>query len=308
MQETLIVFALILLTSLIFKKLYGNSDNVKEGINAVVFNVMLPALCVKTFAVAKIDYALLFVPAIAWLVILFCTAIGFITARIVSRFFLLFDNEIGVLVLVSAFGNVLYLGAPVLATLYGQEAVKYALVFDFLASTPLVWTLAAFIASYYGDKGGFSLRSSLKTIIGLPPLWGIAIGAGINVAGFQIDGLLLKFFDMLGCAVTPLMIFSIGLSLKIPPIKYAFVLIPFVFIKLFIAPLMAFYITGIFPLDEIARKSAITESAMPVMVLLLIVSARYKLNESLTALAITLSTALSFISLPFVAYMLDRYI
>ena len=48
-------------------------------------------------------------------------------------------SEKGVLILSAAFGNVSYLGLPVLTGLYGYEAAKYALFGDLLASTPLLW-------------------------------------------------------------------------------------------------------------------------------------------------------------------------
>ncbi|MCX8069527.1 MAG: AEC family transporter, partial [Thermodesulfovibrionales bacterium] len=110
-----------------------------------------------------------------------------------------------------------------------------------------------------------------------------------------------------GDTVTPLMIFTIGLSLKTPTFKYAVILLPFLVIKLIISPLVAFYITGLFPLNEIARKSIIMESAMPVMVLISVLTAKFKLNESLTALSITLSTLISFITLPLIAHLLEFF-
>ena len=48
-------------------------------------------------------------------------------------------SETGVLVIGATFGNITYLGLPVLTGLYGNEAAKYALFYDLLATTPLLW-------------------------------------------------------------------------------------------------------------------------------------------------------------------------
>jgi predicted permease len=307
MFDTLITFAIIFAASLLFKLLRVGSNAVKEGINKVVLNVLLPALGVKTFSWADTDPSVLLVPASAWVVVVLTTLIGLLTVKVIKLFFTVSFEETGVLIILTAFGNVLYLGVPVLEALYGVETVKYALLFDLLATSILAWTLAAFVASYYGDRKPLSLRGSIKTIVTLPPLWGIIVGVLLNLTGLRPEGALLKTLDMLSCAVTPLMIFSVGLSLTMPSVKHSLLLIPFLVIKLILSPLIAFYVTGFIGMEGIARKATVMESAMPVMVLLLIISDRYRLNMPLTALAITMSTALSFITLPLVAYLLERY-
>ncbi|MCX8026720.1 MAG: AEC family transporter [Thermodesulfovibrionales bacterium] len=308
MFDTLIIFAVIILISLVFKSLYGKTDNISEGIHAVVFNVMLPALCIKTFSTTKLDHSLIFEVVSAWLIILGTLLVGFVVLRVFRLFYSPPSQDIGVMLAITSFGNVLFLGAPVLTGLYGSEAFRHAVVFDFFATTIILWTVGAFIACNYGERKEFNLKSSIKNIALLPPLWGIVIGVVINLSGFQLDKPVLKGLTMLGDTVTPLMIFSIGLSLKIPTLKYSLILIPFLVVKLILSPLLAFYVTGLFPLNEIARKSIIMESAMPVIVLFAVVAAKFKLNETLTSLAITLSTAISFITLPIIAHLLEALI
>lgn len=306
MSETIISFLVILISGVILKLLTNNPDTLKDTINIIVMKILLPALCIKTFSSSKIDMSILLVPASAWIIIISSTVIGFLILLVMKNFLRLEDSEIGVLVLVSSFGNLIYLGVPVLNALYGESAITYGIIYDLLAGTILAWTLGAFIASYYGDKTAFSMKNSIKTILTLPPLWGIFIGIGLNVAGIVLPPFIRYSLEMLSSGVTPLMIMSIGLSLRLPNIRHTVSLIPFVLIKLIVSPLIAFYISGLLGLQSIARKSTIMESAMPVMILLLMISNRFKLNESLTAFAITMSTVLSFITLPILSNILER--
>lgn len=308
MNETLISFLIILISGIALRLFINNTDSIKDSINTIVIKILLPALCVKTFSTHTLDITILLVPASAWMIILSCTAIGFLVLMILKRFVELDDREIGVLLLVSSFGNLIYLGVPILHTLYGESAISYGIIYDFLAGTILAWTLGAFIASYYGDRAAFSLSNSIKVILTLPPLWGIFLGIILNISGIQLPNFVKNTLNMLSSAVTPLMIISIGLSLGLPNVKHIVTLLPFVFIKLVVSPLIAFYISGLLGLQSIARKSTVMESAMPVMILLLVISNRFRLNEALTAFAITMSTVLSFITLPIISKILERLV
>lgn len=306
MNETIVSFLVILLSGVALKLLTTNPDTIKDSINIIVIKILLPALCIKTFSTNRIDISILLVPASAWVIIISSTALGFLTLLLIKRFLSLDDSEKGVLILVSSFGNLIYLGVPILNVLYGESAITYGIIYDLLAGTILAWTLGAFIASYYGDRKAFSLTNSLKTILTLPPLWGIFIGICLNVLGIQLPQLIKHALNLLSGGVTPLMIMSIGLSLTLPNVKHTLALLPFISIKLVVSPLIAFYVSDVIGLQSIARKSTIMESAMPVMILLLMISNRFRLNEPLTAFAITMSTVLSFITLPILSNILER--
>ncbi|HIJ60834.1 MAG TPA: AEC family transporter [Nitrospirae bacterium] len=308
MHETLYPFALIALIGVIFKRLYGNTELIKHSINVVVINVFLPALCIKTFARISLDREMLLVPVFAWLIILFSLTIGIFLSFLTQRLARIDKKDLGILIISSSFGNVLFIGVPVLNALYGSESIKYALLFDYFATSLIIWTLGVFILTYYSDKNSFSIKSSIKTILSLPPLWGIAIGLLLNLTGISLDNYIIESLDLLSKTVTPLMIFSVGLSLTLPNLKNILILLPFIITKLLLSPFFAIMITALFDFDASAKKAVIMESAMPVLLLLLIIVNRYKLNEQLTALAITISTVLSFFTLPFWAKVIEVYV
>lgn len=310
MFETLGAFAIIILISIIFRWFFSSKTQaILESIHTVVFNVTLPAMCIKTFATASLEHALIYEIISAWLITLATLAVGLIAVRVLKTFHpTVPSRDLGVLVLITGFGNVLYLGSPVITGLYGKEAFIYAVSYDFFATTLIILTVGSFIACKYGQNKGFDLKTSLQNIIKLMPLWGILVGLCINLAGIKLNDTILKSLTMLAETVTPLMMFCIGLSLKVSSLKSAKVLLPFLIIKLFVSPLIAYWITGLLPMTELVRKTVIMQSAMPVMVLVAVITARFKLNESLTALAITISTAISFITLPLTASILEAKI
>ncbi|MBT9537796.1 MAG: AEC family transporter [Nitrospirae bacterium] len=161
MHNILLSFGLIILTGVAFRRLrIGglDADSLRHAINITVLNIFLPALCINIIYTSKIDMEMLLVPATAWITIISTLLISFSVYTFLGRKMHIRRSEKGVLILSAAFGNVSYLGLPVLTGLYGYEAAKYALFYDLLASTPLLWLVGAPMASRYGENKKLKVR------------------------------------------------------------------------------------------------------------------------------------------------------
>jgi predicted permease len=304
MHETLLSFGLIILAGAAFRRLRiggMDPDRVREAINALVLNLFLPALGVWAMYRAHIGREAVLVPITAWLTTLLSLALAYVTYRVLAPWLRLRPAEHGVLIIAATFGNVTYLGLPILQELYGDGAIKYALYYDLLATTPVLWLVGAPVAAHFGSGKKFDIRTSLRTILTLPPLWGIAAGMGLNLAGAPLPGFVLKALEMMGGLVVPLMIFSIGLALTLPRVQRPVAVVPALVIKLGLVPVISFSAAKALGLSGIALSSCLLEGAMPTMVLSLLVAAMFGLDVSLAALVIVLSTFISFFTLPLMA-------
>jgi predicted permease len=305
MYDTLFSFVLIILVGALFKS-FGvgkeNAESIRKTINITVFNIFLPALCVKTVYLSKIDRELFLVPAVAGITVLSSLLLSFGVYHFLGKKIGLKASETGVLIISATFGNVTYLGMPVLTSLYGEEAAKYAIFYDLFATTPLLWLVGVPLATRYGD-GKIAITDSLKNIISLPPIWAIIIGMILNFFDIPLTNLLMKTLDMFSSLVILLMIFSIGLTITIQKIKNIPIVIPAIIIKLVIVPFISFIIASFIGLKEKALSSCIIEGAMPTMVLSLLISAQYKLDTQLSAFIIVVTTILSFFTLPIVIHL-----
>ena len=105
---------------------------------------------------------------------------------------------------------------------------------------------------------------------------------------------------MLGGAVVPLMLFALGLSLRWSSWQssYLVILPPVIVIQLFAMPLIVAFASIGLALPQPLLSGAIIEAAMPSMVLGLVICDRFKLNTELYALAVTITTALSMLTIP----------
>lgn len=303
MQEILFPFGLIILAGVALRRIRPagfDPDLVRQAVNACVLNLFLPALCIKTLYQSELDLETFLVPAVAAVTTMAALGIAALLYAMTGKRMHIEGREKGVLLLAAAFGNVTYLGLPVLTGLYGSGAAKYALFYDLLATTPLLWLVGASLAARYGEGRNLDLAESVRTIVSLPPVWGIFAGMLLHQSGAHLPGVVLKTLEMLGGLVVPLMIFSIGLALTLPKVAHAYAVVPAVVIKLVLGPAIAYVTARLFGLDGIALGASGIEGGMPTMVLSLLVAARFRLDVPLAAFVIVVTTVLSFFTLPLV--------
>ncbi|MBF0566897.1 MAG: AEC family transporter [Nitrospirae bacterium] len=307
-------FALIIIAGIAFRllKVGGlSSVDVRNVINVLVLNVFLPALSIKIFYGSVVDVETILVPLTAVAVSGAALATAFLAywalGKAFGRVLHLNQSQKGALIIGAAFGNTTYLGLPVIVEVFGQKAAKYVLYYDLMAATPLIWIVGVQIANLYGGKKGISLNESAKTLLSLPPIWGIVIGMALQFFHVPLPAFVLKAIQLLGDLVVPLMIFSIGLALRVPRVGHAYVAVPAVVVKLLLCPLAAFFCAKWMGIGGVALGSCVIEGATPTMVLSLLIAARFNLDVPLSAFLILVTTALSFFTLPAAIYLAGRF-
>lgn len=301
MHQTILSFFFIIASGLIFRILKPGgieAEDLRRSINTAVFNLFLPALCIKVMAKAQLSFETVTVPLNAYLTLATMIFINFLFFRVLGNKFKLSNQEIGALILTATFGNTTYLGLPVITGLYGENTAKYVLYYDLLATTPFLWTVGARFSAYFGGENSPSMIETGKKLFSLPPLWGIVIGILINILNIPLPVFIFKAIEMLGMVVVPLMIFSIGLSLSFIKAGHTFTVVPVCIFKLFLSPFIGYSLGRLMGLSDLTLNIVTLEAGMPSMVLSLLVASIFKLDVVLTAFSIVITTLVSFISLP----------
>jgi predicted permease len=208
--------------------------------------------------------------------------------------------QTGAMILAAAFPNVTYLGLPVLEQAFGSWSRSVVIQIDLFATAPLVFTFGIAVARYYGTRQEEKPKS-LFGFFNTPPFWAAFLAVVLNlnkvILPIWLEGLLQKMSG----AVAPLMIFSLGLALSwtaIRPRNLPYIL-PVVGLRLLLLPWAAMYIADVVNLQNQFKAAAVLDLAMPSMVLGVVFCDRYGLDSALYATAVTITTALSLLSLPF---------
>jgi len=267
----------------------------RQVLTTVVYYLFLPALILDVLWKADIglhsfEFSLLGVSGI-----LLSLLIIWLIAHSLK-----FDRpQMGAVLLAASFPNVTYLGLPVLEQTFGSWARSVAIQIDLFAAAPLVFTVGIMISRYYGEDEGE--HRSMLAFLNTPPFWVAFVAVILNLnhisAPLWLEGTLQK----LSAAVVPLMLFSLGLALSWNAIRLKNVpyIIPVILIKLFLMPLIVLEMVTYLTMNEEFKAAAVIDMAMPSMVLGIVFCDRYKLDSSLYAMAVTVTTLFSILTLPF---------
>jgi malate permease and related proteins len=276
----------------------------RHVLSTVVLHVFLPALAFGLIATAHADRSFFAIPLAAAATVLLCTAAGFVFYKLVPGFRGISRPAFGSILLAAAYGNVTYLGLPVITEVLGGGEAYVAILYDLLASTPILFTIGALISARFGSGKTASLAVSLKRVLLLPPLWGVAAGIAVHLTGVAVPQLLLDTAAIMGKAVVPVMIFTVGLALDFRDLKRLGIAVPALAIKLVLSPFLAWWIGSQLGVSGPTLKALTMEAAMPVMVLSLVVADEYDLDVPLAATSIAVSTVALIFTMPLMMQVL----
>ncbi len=298
MHSTLIQMSLLMACGIgwrIFKPGGLSAEYTRHVLTSFVYYLLLPAMVLEVLWTSELGKR-----AFNFMLLGFSTILlGMLATWLVGHLFRLENKRLGAIIL-AAVPNVTYLGLPVLEQTFGHWARSVAIQIDLFSAAPIVFTLGIMVARHYGE--GFSDgHQSPLSFLNAPPFWAAATAVLLNLTGqtppFWLTGVLQK----LSAAVVPLMLFSLGLALswRAVTVRNIPYVLPIVLIKLFIMPFFAIMLVSHLPMDGSYKAASVLDLAMPSMVLGVVFCDRYRLDSSLYAMTVTVTTALSLLTLPY---------
>lgn len=265
-------------------------------LTTVVYYLFLPAMVLEVLWMADIglqsfQYTLLGVASIIFAIL---------CIWLVGVLFKFGNKRLGALMLAAAFPNVTYLGLPVLEQTFGSWARSVVIQLDLFAAAPFLFTVGIMLARHYGEEGEENSRSVLS-YLNTPPFWAAAVAVLLNRYDIVPPDWLFGVLQKLSAAVVPLMLFSLGLALnwKVVAVRNMPYMIPVILIKMLLMPLFALFVVNYLSLEGNLKAAAVLDLAMPSMVLGIVFCDRYRLDSALYAMAVTITTGLSLLTLPF---------
>jgi predicted permease len=229
-----------------------------------------------------------------------CIVFAMLCMWMIGTLFKFEDKRLGAMILAAAFPNVTYLGLPVLEQTFGSWARSVVIQMDLFATSPLLFTIGIMAVRHYGEDDSENPKSVLA-FLNAPPFWAAAIAVIFNLDGLVAPVWFAGALQKLSAAVVPLMLFSLGLALNWKAVARRNIpyVVPVVVIKMLLMPIFAIFLAGYLPMEGKYKAAAVLDMAMPSMVLGLVFCDRYRLDSALYAMTVTVTTALSLITLPF---------
>lgn len=291
------IFAIILTGYLAGRRgLLGSASS--DALNGFVYFFALPVLLFK--AMAQVDPAVILNGAYIATYLggqVLTLVLGYVIAR---RMFRISMPEAVTHGTTSIYGNVGYMGIPLVLAAFGEQALPPVVIATIINAALNIGVLTAFIETnqHRGDRGDVFRDVSgalLKNPILIAPLLGILWAW----SGMALPQPVVTFSTVLGAAAGPCALFSLGLFLVGKPLSEGRgEVASMTVLKLFIHPLITWGL-AIWLLADQPQWLAICVlmAAMPTGANLFIIAQKYNVYVARTSTAILASTILSILTL-----------
>lgn len=293
--STILPLFLAVLAGLLFSRTKSFKKEWIDVLNDYALWIGFPALILV--ALFKLDVPLAeYIDLAAWnsAYIVLCMLLAFPVAKL----FRLSTDTLRTLILAFSFGNVSYLGIPVLMNVYGSGILAESTL---LSAVYLFWlfTLGIILVEVLGEQDVNPLVV-VKNLLQNPLLIAVLLGLLVSILKFEVPEILVKGLDLFATSVTAVVLFSLGLFLGTHPfgkLKEWLPVAGFSIAILLLLPLVFYGVVRSFGVSLDVRSS-ILEAAMPMGLTPYVLSVKYKLNATFASKVVVLSTILSVLTLP----------
>jgi predicted permease len=190
------------------------------------------------------------------------------------------------------FPNTGNMGLPLALFAFGQEGLGLAVVY-FGCTVTLQFTLGISLSA-----GNLSLSRLVRT----PTIYAVAISIVMLVLKIQPPAWIANTISVLGGITIPMMLLTLGVSLAQLKVNAMGRNLVLACVRLAGGFLIALFIAHLFDLPPIAAGVLIIQSSMPVAVFNFLFAQYYGRAHGDVAAMVVISTAISFITLPLLAY------
>ena len=273
-------------------KLVGPEFN--KGLSKLVINVFLAGMILSSVINKKLEMTggdVAFGLLMMTLSMLICVGIGWLSPTLLR----IKDGDKGMYRILAAFMNNGFVGFPLVAAVYGENAVFFASLSN-IPFNLLLYTAGVMLL----QKGDKNTKFSIKSVINVPI---VATLIAVVIFAFEIPmpKLVDDVADTLSAATVPLSMMCVGLSLGSVSLKEALLqprLYGISLVRLLICPLAVWLVLRIFITNPVILGTIVLLSACPSAIICTILGIQYGRDGVESSEAIFISTMLSMITIP----------
>lgn len=295
--KTVLPLFLVILAGIIFSRTKAANHNWVEILNKYAYWIGFPALVI--YSLTKLDLS----SQSYFNFILLNSAFVVGSMMIVfplAKLFRWSNNIKRSMFLIIPFGNVSYLGLPILQNAFGLQILPEAAI---IAAVYIFWmlTLAILFIEMYSEKRVKYKKLGIS-LIKNPLLISVFIGLIIVFLRIPIPESGLKTLKLFADSVTAVVLFSLGIFLgkqKFGNLKDWIFVATISVGTMVVLPYLFYQSVIFFPLENINIKPIILDAAMPLGVTPYVLSVQYKLETELITRTIVFGTVISLLVIPF---------
>lgn len=298
-QQMLSLF-LMMAVGYIMYRVHILDDAANVRFTKLVLNISLPAQILSSFLgssgiISKGDVFNMLLLSVAIYFIYGIIGFIFVHALRVPK------KEKGTYIFMMMFGNVGFMGFPVIDAIFGSEYLIYAVIFN-VPFYLLVFSIGIRMMS--GGTGKFNPRLLLNI-----PLISAVLSIILFFLGFKMPELLMNTLDTLGNVTTPVAMILLGATIASMPFRELFDswrIYAYTAVKLIVLPAVIFLLLeGLTSLGASVVAVFAVLSGMPTATNTTMVSIEYGGDQKLAAKGIFFTTLLSMVTIPVLTLLLS---
>ena len=287
------VMVLLMLVGYLCSALHITGPEFNRRANPVVINVFLIATILNAVIAAEERVSgLVLAEYLGVMALMF--ALSMLVAEVAVRVLPVPRESRGVLWCLIAFSNNAFIGFPLAAAIYGEQAVFYASISN-IPFNVILYTVG--VAKLQGTGG--QTREWKKIIT--PPLVATLVAAVLYLTHLTIPAVLADTVDTMAGATIPLSMLIIGTSLGGVSVKDVFsspMVYVVSFIRLILVPVFVWAVLHLFVPDAMMLGIPVLLIACPSAMIITVLCLQYGKDDVFSSQVIFLSTLLSAATIP----------
>lgn len=297
--ETVLVILLLMLIGVFisWKDWYGVEH--KLLMTKLIVNISIPAVTINNFF-NSFPRTMIFSSGKLFLIPLTTMLASFLLGSFLSNILKIDRTRRGSFIAMCTVSNSIFIGLPVSIGLFGEESIPYVM-FYYLANTIVFWGLCSPRIKEDGQGKSFNFKEFIKNMFSVP-LITVLISLILVILNLRPPNLILDTAKYLGNMSTPLSLIFIGgimYEIGLKNIKIDISMVFIMLMRFILAPLLTLFICQKAGLEKMATQVFTIQTAMPVMIQTVTVSENYKADSQYVATAVTITTLISLIFIPF---------
>ncbi len=258
-----------------------------KPLNDYIYYVSMPALIFAKLALVHLGLEHLpllaanLIPITAMMVI----SVGIWKLRLCSR------KLSAALLLTSFFGNIVYMGFPIVEMKFGADALSSAAIIAFVYNL-MIFTIGMALLSRM--SGSSDKEFARKKLLGNTVVISCIAGFLVSVSGIALPSILTQIIGAVGATTAPLALFSIGFFLHGKKIAKAPSRVALLCaVKLLFFPSLFIATAALLGFGGQPFRISLLEALMPIAVTNFVIAQKFGLDSELVAESVLASTLLS---------------
>ena len=291
---------LIMIVGYIMAKREVIDKEAKTRLTRLLLNVTLPAQIIKAFVsnqgiVSNIEVLQVF--GMSLILYLIYAIIGVIFVFVIRPK----KGQRGAYLFMMMFGNVGFMGFPLIEAIYGEGALIYGVIFNVIFCL-LVYSIGIFMIGKNHDGAKFDWAKLLNM-----PFIASVCSLVLYFAKMEFPDVVLTSLDFMGNVTTPVAMLILGATIAGMPLAKLFNewrIYIFTAVKLLVLPMGAILLFRYLPISsDIIKESLIVLSATPVATNATMLAIEYDGDMDLISKGIFFTTLLCMVTIPLIQTM-----